>query len=117
MGSPAAGLAAFWAAGLAALFVEGLARGLAAFGAGFAGGLGGGSSPYGKQFALGTSHVKYNVPWAKTLRLAGIFQALQKCVSQRGGFTIELHNVCLIKEGQDKIIQVQLHLLPRMPPL
>jgi hypothetical protein len=66
MGSPAAGLAAFWAAGLAALFVEGLARGLAAFGAGFAGGLGGGSSPYGKQFALGTSHVKYNVPWAKT---------------------------------------------------
>ena len=56
-------------------------------------------------------------PKALELRLAGIFQALQKCVSQRGGFTIELHNVCLIKEGQDKIIQVQLHLLPRMPPL
>ena len=39
MGSPAAGLAATWAAGLAALLVEGLARGLAALGSGLAAGL------------------------------------------------------------------------------
>ena len=35
MGSPAAGLAATWASGLAALLVEGLARSLAALGAGW----------------------------------------------------------------------------------
>ena len=48
MGSPAADLAATWAAGLAALLVEGLAGGLAALGAGLAGGLAVGSSPCGK---------------------------------------------------------------------
>ena len=48
MGSPAAGLAVTWTAGLAALLVEGLARGLAALGAGLAWGLAGGSSPCGK---------------------------------------------------------------------
>ena len=41
-------LAATWAAGLAALLVDGLARGLAALAAGLAGGLAGGSSPCGK---------------------------------------------------------------------
>ena len=70
MGSPAAGwaagLAATWAAGLAALLVEGLARDLAALGAGLAGGLAGGSSPCGKQFASGTTPVKYNFTLAKT---------------------------------------------------
>ena len=66
MGSPAAGwaagLAATWAAGLAALLVEALARGLVALGAGLAGG----SSPCGKQFASGTSRMKYDFLLAKT---------------------------------------------------
>ena len=48
MGSPAADLAATWAAGLAALLVEGLARRLAALGAGLARGLAGGTSPCGQ---------------------------------------------------------------------
>ena len=61
-----AGLAATWAAGLAALLGGGLAPGLAALGGGLAGGLAGGSSPCGKQFASGTSHMKYNFPLAKT---------------------------------------------------
>ena len=68
MGCPAArlaaGLAATWAARLAA-HLEGLARGLAALGAGLAAGLAGGSSPCGKQFASGTSRVKYNFLLAK----------------------------------------------------
>ena len=48
MGSPAADLAATRATGLAAFLVEGLARGLAALGAGVAGGLAVGSSSCGK---------------------------------------------------------------------
>ena len=66
MGSLAAGLAANWAAGLAALLDEDLPRGLAALGAGLAGGLAGVSSPCGKQFASGTSRAKYNFLLAKT---------------------------------------------------
>ena len=66
MGSSAAGLAATSVAGLAALLVEGLARGLATLEAGLAGGLAGGSSPCGKQFASGALHMKYNFPLAKT---------------------------------------------------
>ena len=48
MGSLIADLAANWAAGLAAIFVEGLAPGLAALGPALAGGLTVGSSPCGK---------------------------------------------------------------------
>ena len=58
----AAGLAATWAAGLAALLAEGVPQGLAALGAGLAGG----SSPCGKHFASGASRVKYNFSLAKT---------------------------------------------------
>ena len=48
MGSPAADLAATWAAGLAAILVKGLAQGLTPLGAGLAGVLAVGSSPCGK---------------------------------------------------------------------
>ena len=57
MGSQAAGMAATWAAGLAALLVEGLT---------------GGSNPCGKQFGSGTSRVKYNFSLAKIIAGSGL---------------------------------------------
>ena len=95
MGSPAADLAATWAAGLAALLVEGLARGLAALGAGLAGGLAVGSSPCGKhnlgrhntaprRFQIDNSTCQYDQhPWLK-LQNTQVFCMMQGTVECLG---------------------------------
>ena len=84
MGFPAADLAATWAAGLAALWVKGSARGLAALGAGLGGGLAVGSSPCGKHnlgrhntaprtLEIDNSTSQYDQhPWLKLQNTAGV---------------------------------------------